>query len=454
MSIESIALNRMGLGAKLNDQPVKDPKRWILSQLDAYEAMPEPWKQVQRTPALVSEWRDQQRTVRQAPDGQRSTIRAAYVRKSRDTYLAAAGARTASALQTATPFVERLVHFWANHFAVSVDKQLVVGLAGGFEADAIRPHVLGRFQDLLLAAVRHPAMLLYLDQARSVGENSRVARRASMRQQFGRGLNENLAREILELHTLGVRTGYTQDDVTELARALTGWTLPADDAADGDQSTFRYVQAMHEPGGRKVLGRDYPDNGEQQAHAILRDLAIAPETARHLATKLARHFVADDPPPALVQRLADTFLRTQGDLGSVYRELAMAPETWAPRRGKFKAPWDWTISSLRALGRREMAPMQMTNLMTQMGQPIWRPGSPAGFADLDATWAAPDALLRRVEVAQRFVAQAGGMIDARALAPQVLPGALSERTKNAIARSESPATALALLLASPEFLRR
>ena len=454
MSIESIALNRLGLGARLNEQPVKDPQRWIMSQLEAYEAMPEPWKQVQRTPALVENWLDQQRAVRQAPDGQRSAIRAGYVRQSRDAYLAAAGARTASALQSATPFVERLVHFWANHFAVSVDKQPVIGLAGGFEADAIRPHVLGRFQDLLLAAVRHPAMLLYLDQARSAGENSRVARRASMRQRFGRGLNENLAREILELHTLGVRTGYTQADVTELARALTGWTLPADDVHGGDQPTFRFVQPMHEPGDRKVLGRDYPDHGEQQAQAILRDLAIAPATARHIATKLARHFVADDPPSALVQRLADTFLRTQGDLGSVYRALAMAPETWAPGRGKFKAPWDWTISSLRALGRREMAGTQMTNLMTQMGQPIWRPGSPAGFADLDATWAAPDALLRRVEVAQRFVSQAGGMIDARVLAPQVLPGALSERTRSAIAGSESPATALALLLASPEFLRR
>ena len=454
MSIESIALNRLGLGARQDEQLPQDRKRWILSQLETYEVAPGPWKRVQHTSARVQEWLDQQRAVRQAPEGQRSGIRAAYLGKSRDAYLAAAGARTASALQTPTPFVERLVHFWANHFAVSVDKVMIMGLAGCFEADAIRPHVLGSFHDLLLAAVRHPAMLLYLDQARSAGENSRVARRASMRQQFGRGLNENLAREILELHTLGVRTGYTQNDVTELARAMTGWTLPADDGSDGAQSTFRFVQAMHEPGARKVLGRDYPDNGEQQAHAILRDLAVAPQTARHIATKLARHFVADDPPPTLVQRLTDTFLRTQGDLGSVYRDLAMSPETWASGKGKFKSPWDWTISSLRAIGRREMAPMQMTNLMNQMGQPVWRPGSPAGFGDLDATWAAPDALLRRVELAQRFVEQAGGMIDARVLAPQVLPGALGERTKNAIARSESPATALALLLASPEFLRR
>jgi hypothetical protein len=136
--------------------------------------------------------------------------------------------------------MERLVHFWSNHFAVSVDKLLVIGLAGGFEADAIRPHVLGRFEDLLLAAVRHPAMLLYLDQARSAGPNSMAGAR-------GRGLNENLAREILELHTLGVRSGYTQQDVTEFARALTGWTLPRDEGGDDASATFRFVPALHEP---------------------------------------------------------------------------------------------------------------------------------------------------------------------------------------------------------------
>lgn len=454
MSIESIALNRLGLGARLNERMPGDPRGWLLSQLDAYEALSDPWKHIRHTPALVQDWLDQQRAARQAPEDRRSAIREAYLRRGRDAYLATVGARAASALQTATPFVERLVHFWANHFAVSVDKQLVIGLAGGFEADAIRPHVLGRFEDLLLAAVRHPAMLLYLDQARSSGANSPVARRAALRQGRGRGLNENLAREILELHTLGVRSGYTQEDVTELARALTGWTLPGDDGIDGGQATFRFVPAMHEPGSRKVLGRPYDGEGERQAGAILRDLAVAPATARHVATRLACHFVADDPPPSLVQRLSDVFLRSGGDLRSVYRELVMSPETWAPGRGKFKSPWDWTISSLRALGRREMAPAQVSSLMNQMGQPVWRPGSPAGFGDVDAAWASPDALLRRVEVAQRLVGQAGATIDARALAPQVLPGALSERTRSAIARSDSPATALVLLLASPEFLRR
>jgi uncharacterized protein (DUF1800 family) len=197
-----------------------------------YEPLPAPWKRQPRTEALLDIWLAQQRAARHAPEGERSGIREAYLRQGRDAYVAAVGARTNSALLTGTPFVERLVHFWSNHFAVSTDKLLVIGLAGAFEADAIRPHVLGRFEDMLLAVVRHPTMLLYLDQSQSIGPRSLAGSRVGGGgQQRTRGLNENLAREILELHTLGVRSGYTQEDVTEFARALTGWTLPSDDAA-------------------------------------------------------------------------------------------------------------------------------------------------------------------------------------------------------------------------------
>lgn len=460
MTAESIALNRFGLGARPADPVPADPRRWLLAQLDAYEALPAPWKPLPRTGLLAQEWAQQQRAQRAAPEDQKSAVREAYLRGGRQAYQAAIGARAASALQTATPFVERLVHFWANHFAISVDKQLVIRLAGGFEADAIRPHVLGRFEDLLLGAVRHPAMLLYLDQARSTGPNSPAGQRASRRQARGQGngqgLNENLAREILELHTLGVRSGYTQDDVSELARALTGWTLPdvVEGEADDAPATFRFVPGLHEPGSRTVLGRSYPAGGEEQARAILRDLAAAPATATHIATKLARHFVADEPPPGLVQRLADSYLASGGKLSVVYQALATAPEAWATGGGKFKSPWEWTISAMRALERRELPPNQMAKLLNQLGQPVWRPGSPAGWGDTAAAWAAPDALLRRVELAQRLAAQAGAAVDARALAPRILPASLGDRTRTAIARAESPATALALLFASPEFLRR
>jgi uncharacterized protein (DUF1800 family) len=478
-SAPAIALNRFGLGARPDEPDPPQPERWLLAQLDRYKPAPAAWQGAARTPALVDAWLRQQRATRQAPEDQRSGIREAYLRAGREAYTTAVGARLANALQSPTPFVDRLVHFWANHFAVSVDKLLIVGLAGGFEADAIRPHVLGRFEDLLLAALTHPAMLLYLDQAQSVGPRSAVGTRAGERRQRPRGLNENLAREILELHTLGVRSGYTQDDVTELARALTGWTLPSDDlaVASGGASgatsgaepattpgatsaaTFRFVPAMHEPGPRTVRGRTYtapaePAAGDQQARAILRDLVAAPATARHIATKLARHFVADEPPPALVQRLAETFERTGGDLPALYRVLVSAPESWAAPATKFKSPFDWAVSGLRALGRTELPPTQAVQLMNQLGQPVWRPGSPAGYDDTSAAWAAPDALVRRVEVAQRLASQAGSAVDARTLAPRVLPGALGPDTAGALARAESAGTALALLLVSPEFLRR
>lgn len=446
MTAAALALNRFGLGARPDDTPPGDPSAWLLAQLTAYEPLPLAWKSLPRTAELIDVWNKMQRSVRQAPEGQRSGIREAYLREGSKQYQAAVGARTSSALQTATPFVERLVHFWSNHFAVSVDKLLIVGLAGSFEADAIRPHVLGRFEDLLLAVLRHPAMLLYLDQAQSAGPGSAMGSR-------GRGLNENLAREILELHTLGVRSGYTQEDVKEFARALTGWTLPGEGGTAGS-ATFRFVPALHEPGTRTVLGKLYPDAGEDQARAVIHDLAAAPATALHIARKLARHFAGDEPPPALVRRLADTFARTGGDLTSLYRELIASPEAWQPAAAKFKSPWDWTVSSLRALGQRTMVPTPAANLMTQLGQPVWRPGSPAGYSDTAATWAAPDALMRRVEVAQRLVQESSGAADARSLAPRVLPGMLTEATAAAIANADSGGTALALLLLAPEFMRR
>lgn len=453
LSSASIALNKFGLGARPEEVPPADPRNWLIAQLDQYDSRPAPWREQPNTTALLGKWLNQQRAARLAQEGQRSGVREAYLRSGRADHIGAVGARTRSALVSPTPFVERLVHFWSNHFAVSVDKLLVVGLAGGFEADAIRPNVLGRFEDLLLAVIRHPAMLLYLDQAQSVGPGSPGARAGRARRQGG-GLNENLAREILELHTLGVRSGYTQEDVTEFARALTGWTLPADDNGAGAASSFRFVPALHEPGARTVLGRTYADQGEQQARAIIHDLVSAPATAHHLALKLARHFVADDPPTTLVQRLAEKFAQTGGDLSAVYRVLVSSSEAWTPGQVKFKSPWDWAVSSLRALGQTDIQAPQAANLLTQLGQPVWRPGSPAGYGDTLATWAAPDALLRRVDVAQRLAAQAGQSVDARVLASRVLPGVLSNETSDAIARAPSQGMGLSLLLVAPEFLRR
>lgn len=456
MNSAAIALNRFGLGARPDDALPADPQRWLLDQFARYQPQPPAWAGHTDTDALLSDYQSRQRELRSLPEDQRAAARQQLRRGARNGYLDAVNARLASAIDTPAPFVERLVHFWSNHFAVSVEKPVVLDLAGAYEAEAIRPHVLGRFEDLLLAAVRHPAMLVYLDQAQSVGPASPAAQRAARRNpDKTRGLNENLAREIMELHTLGVRSGYTQQDVTEFARALTGWSLGNDAGSPAASAGFQYRPALHEPGPRRLLGRSYAAGGQEQALAILRDLAASPATALHVATKLARHFVADDPPPALVQRLAAAYQRSGGDLPAVYRALIDSPEPWAAPATKFKTPWEWAVSSMRALGRRELKGAQAAGLLNQLGQPVWRPGSPAGYDDIAASWAAPDALVRRVELAQRLAAQAGNSVDARALAPRLLPGdALAAGTAEAIARSESGSGALALLLVSPDFLRR
>lgn len=384
-------------------------------------------------------------------------------REQQQAYVGMVYARALSAITSPTPFAERLVHFWANHFAVSADKLELVGMAGTLEFEAIRPHVMGKFGDMLGAVERHPAMLLYLDQAQSIGPNSMIAQAAARRQSRNRaGLNENLAREIMELHTLGVRSVYTQADVTEFARAMTGFTVNGlgrgngarYTGTDGEAGTFVFAPRLHEPGTRTILGRQWPQQGEAQAGAVLDYLATHPATARHIATKLARHFAADDPPPALVARLEKAFLSSGGDLPTVYRALIAAPECWAPAPAKFKSPWEWSISAMRALGTQQVQPQAVNGLMSQLGQPTWKPGSPAGWDDIAGAWAGPDAVMRRVEAAERMAQRTRDTIDARQRAAQLFPGALSSGTAQSIARAESPGQGLALMLVSPEFMRR
>lgn len=472
----AIALNRFGLGARPDEPAPADARRWLLAQFDRYDPRPAVLAAVGPGAPLGAEIRptglasrDAARLRANAPatvaPGLAATPPAspmgddpyqALRRRINDRLRAAVNARLAHALVTPTPFAERLVAFWSNHFAISTEKVPVQAMAPDFEADAIRPHIFGRFADMLLAVERHPAMLFYLDQTGSAGPNSpRAIRVSATRPERRTGLNENLAREILELHTLGVRSGYSQGDVTEFARALTGWAV--DEAGrNGTPTTFGFVfrEGTHEPGTRTVLGRAYPQAGEAQAAAVLQDLALAPATARHLATKLARHFVADDPPPALVARLSAAFLASGGDLPTLYRTLIDSPEAWQPGLPKFKTPWDWTVSALRGLGRQAPDRLDALPTLRQLGQPIWRPGQPAGFDDLAATWAAPDALFQRLGLAQRFVALAGPGLDARMLGPRLLPGTLSAATAMQLAQAESGPTALALLLVSPEFQRR
>lgn len=360
-------------------------------------------------------------------------------------------ARTRLAIETDAGFRERWALFWANHFTVSATKAQVAGLVGPFENETIRPHVFGRFADLLRAAETHPAMLLYLDQAQSVGPNSRAAQIGRRRR--GGGLNENLAREILELHTVGVDGGYSQTDVTEFARALTGLSVAGPRDAGTAPVVFR--PQTHEPGERTVMAVRYPQGGEAQAGAILTDLAEKPQTARLVCTKLARHFVADDPPPALVARLERAWRATGGDLAKVAETLIDAPEAWAPQAGKFKTPYEFVVSSYRALGQAPRGLGQIAGALTGLGQRPFGAPSPKGWPDEAAPWAASDALVKRMQFAQGLAAQSGPRVqDPIALSREALGARLSAASANVIARAESRAEAVALLLMTPEFQRR
>lgn len=453
------ALQRFGLGRALGEPLPVDPRGWLLAQL-SQQATPPAIAVLPTQDELMRQALDQREAIQRAPDAaSRQEAQAAQRRTGFGHYRDAVQARMLAALQAEAPFHERLVHFWANHFSVSADNVAMVPFVGRFEFDAIRPHVMGRFEELLVAVETHPAMLVFLNQSTSIGPDSRMAKagraRAGLRQP---GLNENLAREILELHTLGVRSGYTQSDVAEFALALTGWSLEGDTFMRGGFSGgFLFRDNAHQPGARTILGKRYSQAGQAQVLAVLHDLARAPATARFIAGKLARHFAGEQPPPQLQARLAQAFMDSEGDLPTVYRVMIESPEVWQGPASLFKSPWDWTVSALRGLGvmqADQIRRLQLPQLLDQLGQPVWRPGSPAGWPDLSAAWAAPDALVRRVEAAHQMAQRIGAGLDPRALSVLLLGDAGAVRSRQIIEGADSQRTALALTLLAPEFMRR
>ena len=388
-------------------------------------------------------------------------------------------ARLLAATFTQRPFAERLALFWANHFTVSEISAKPRGLVGAFEREAIRPNIAGRFAQMLRASTLHPAMLRYLDNQNSIGPNSAAGRAGEKRaakvkvkdngkvkedgkafKKKAQGLNENLAREVLELHTLGAESsrhplspaqGYTQADVTELAKILTGWAT-AELPTDTEPTIFNPRE--HEPGPKTVLGKTYPE-GPKALDLVLADLARHDATARFLATKLARHFVADEPPPALVDRLVAAYQRSDGDLPTLYRELVQSNEAWQPRPAKLKTPEEFAISAARLLRLdKRWVDKQRDGGIGQMGQRLLRAPSPAGWSDRAEDWLGPEALWKRVEWATRLGERFGGNLDARTLARNSLGPLLSEETAQQLARAADGAQALTLLLMAPEFQRR
>jgi uncharacterized protein (DUF1800 family) len=469
----AIAANRFGLGARPGElDRIGDPAGWLLRQLEGRPPVVggEGLKPSAETLARVL---DARRAVREERKKQQKAagedgdqVKVAFKLQSiyRPVYVDEASARLAHSVATDRPFLERLTQFWSNHFAVSIDKVAVLGLAGAMEREAIRPHVTGNFTDLLLAVEKHPAMLLYLDNQASIGPNSRAgklaARRAGERKV---DVNENLAREILELHTLGVNGGYTQPDVTTFARAISGWSIGGEEynrrlarlgMDPGRPGEFHFREAFHEPGAKKLLGRSFSEDGLKQGEAILRHLAMRPQTARFVCTKLARHFIADDPPKAVVERLARAWLDSRAQLPAVYRALVESPEAWETPLSKFKTPADYIHSAYRGLGIPLREKRRSLQGLEALGQRAFSPGSPAGWPDRSADWDGSSALLKRITWADVVAQRMGDARNARELAPQLLGASLGAETTQAIARAESGAQALTLLLASPEFMRR
>jgi uncharacterized protein (DUF1800 family) len=465
-----IAVLRFGLGARPGDLSAAagDPRAWLRTQVSggvplAGDTPLAPSNQIFAEVLAAREERKEMKTADAAQEADANKVafnvlRNAYLPH----YRAQVLARAQSAARTPRPFAERLVHFWTNHFAISADKGAIFGLAGTLENEAVRPHVNGRFIDLLTAVEQHPAMLAFLDNQYSVGTDSSAAQAAARRRFFQAnpkrrfGINENLAREILELHTLGVNGGYSQQDVTSFAQIITGWSIGGGKGrlAGGDTGRFYFRDNLHEPGAKMFLGKRYAQEGQAQGEAVLKDLARHPATAHFIATKLTRHFVCDEPPPATVERISRAFLSSDGDLPQVYSALIDAADAWEAAPRKFKTPEDLVFSTLRAFGASPGKPEEVLRSFEFLGQRQYTPGSPAGWPDIAQAWDGSDALMHRVLWASRAAQHFDSGMDPLLVAASSLGNYARPETLTAVRRAASAPQALALLIMSPEFQRR
>ncbi|MBT8040912.1 MAG: DUF1800 family protein [Xanthomonadales bacterium] len=449
-----IATNRFGLGARPGEaaEANADPRGWLLAQIDTAGSSRLENDGLEGSEQSLVAWYAFQSARRRATKeskGDEEAVRQALsgLTTPRELVAREIAARASFAISTNAPFRERLVRFWANHFTVSTTRNVVVPVAGAFEREAIRPRVTGHFFELLHAAETHPAMLLYLDNAQSVGPNSTLGRRRD------RGLNENLAREILELHTVGVDGGYTQNDVTAFARILTGWTV-AGPRAPKSRGTVFFDERRHEPGTHTVLGTRYPAVGGEQAVRVLRDLSVRPETARFIATKLARHFIADQPPESAIDALGKAFMGSDGHLGTVSAELVRLKEAWAEQPVKFKTPEEFQVSTLRGLGVEKLRLRELRATYASLGQTPFSAPSPAGWPDHADAWLGPDAVKKRLEWAQALSARVGNRVDPRVMLAETLGAAAGQTTRRMVNGADSREQGLTLILMAPEFQRR
>jgi uncharacterized protein (DUF1800 family) len=520
-----IAANRFGLGPKPGelDRISPNPRQWLLAQLTGSRPLPRQFDGFMNSAQLWDTFIYRYSTNQPIQAAQREARRAGdealfarlgedynellhgWVTWAKENFLLENGARTNVALTTDEPFRERLVHFWSNHLVVPNGKQQSTVLLGSYEREVIRPHVTGKFSDMLLAAAKHPAMLAFLDNNSSVGPRSVFGQRES------KGLNENLAREILELHTLGVDGGYSQEDVISLANGITGWSvfpmgldMPRQRLLAADRSRvrgrFNFYEDWHEPGAFTLLGKTYSQSGIAQGEAMLNDLARHPKTARFLATKLARHFVSDDPPELLIARLANVYLQSDTNLGEVAKALVGSSEAWDNYGSKLKQPIDYVYSVMRTLGmtigegavpaqtryvyktypykdslwvwafndqyglvldpraliaslnqRRQKVGFEILRLQrdfTTMGQPLQVAPGPQGWYDKWSDWSGPDSLVKRVEWALKLAEVEGQRIsDPRQYLTSTLGPLADEQLSQSVANAATTEQGLGMVIA-------
>lgn len=474
------AVTRLGAARWLEAQltPAVDPviehrlsgfKTLKLSVAEAYQAYPPPAKRLKALgldPAQVKEDESLRAQAKAMLKGEADTL-------PRELLIEATQAKLLRAISSQRQLEEVLVDFWFNHFNVSAEKGKTRWMVTAFEREAIRPYVFGRFRDLLGATAKHPAMLMYLDNWQSVkdGFEPRGHLKPEAAAKMPHGLNENYARELLELHTLGVKAGYTQADVREAARALTGWSLERPKSGDYGQFTFR-MQA-HDTGPKRIFGLELaPGGGQRDGEQLLDFLARHPATAHHLALKLCQRFVADEPSPELVDRVAAEFLRTDGDLRATVRSIFGSPEFWneKARAAKTKTPLEFVASAVRAVGRLDEVQQPLAQALERLGMPLYRCGPPTGYADVAAPWVSAGALVTRINFGLALASgrvrgvevNLPGALDTPsatidAVAQRVLGGAPSASTRATIeavleARAERLGDEQSMLLADPQLI--
>ncbi|NRB36400.1 MAG: DUF1800 domain-containing protein [Rhodobacteraceae bacterium] len=446
------ALHRFGFGPAPGEMRAvaSDPRAWVAAQIGPTPAPPR-LAGFAGSDALLT------RLYSARFEGNEtyaSTNRDVY----RNAYLPEILARAEIAVTTARPFAERMVMFWSNHFTVSRLKPVVGNAAAAYEREAIRPHVFGRFADMLRAVVQHPVMLTYLDNTASMGEQSPIGLRRQARRGDFNALNENLAREILELHTLGVTGGYDQTDVIELAKVLTGWSVGGIrmgfERNRPRHGGFEFKPMLHEPGPKTVVGRRYRENGEQEGIDALNDLARHPSTAQFIATKLARHFLADDPPDSAVRHLAQVFAESDGDLGEVAQALVSLDLAWTAPPTKIKPHYDYVIAVLRAMDTAKVSPRDVYRLLRNINSMPFTAPSPAGWGDRAEDWLAPAALMARIEWVRSISSALPHGFAPNAFLEALIGPVANAPIQQEVARAPSGPDAMALVLASAEFQRR